>query len=174
MRCYLFAAVMFASAAPGFLSAQTVKTPTEEATPDVAALNQKLDRQSQQLEALAREVSRLSSLIESRGEVGTDLPAPRPAPAATPPAPHPSVAPAPPVPPIEAPPGSAIHVVAKGENLTMIARKYGTTIEEIQKTNKIEDDRKLQIGQNLIVPTKPTVPGTGAAPSSTPSVSPTP
>ena len=44
------------------------------------------------------------------------------------------------------------HVVKKGENLTTIARRANTTVPDILKLNKIEDERKLQIGQVLILP----------------------
>ena len=58
------------------------------------------------------------------------------------------------------------HVVAKGETLTSIARMHKVSIEELQKLNHIENDRKLQIGQTLVIPGAP-----GAAPSPSPSAS---
>ena len=50
------------------------------------------------------------------------------------------------------PPGANTHVVEKGETLTSIARMHKVSISELQKLNHIEDDRKLQIGQTLILP----------------------
>ena len=47
------------------------------------------------------------------------------------------------------------HLVAKGETLTSIAKQYNIPLAELQKANKIENDRKLQIGQTLKIPTKP-------------------
>jgi peptidoglycan endopeptidase LytE len=44
------------------------------------------------------------------------------------------------------------HVVAKGETLTSIAKMHKVTIEELQRLNHIENDRKLQIGQTIIIP----------------------
>jgi LysM repeat protein len=44
------------------------------------------------------------------------------------------------------------HTVAKGETLTSIAKLYNITVSELQKVNKIENDRKLQIGQTLTIP----------------------
>jgi len=56
-----------------------------------------------------------------------------------------------------APDGSPTHVIKRGENLISIARQHGTTVSELLKVNKIEDERKLQIGQTLLLP-KPTSP----------------
>jgi LysM repeat protein len=44
------------------------------------------------------------------------------------------------------------HVVAKGETLTSIAKMHKVTVEELQKFNHIENDRKLQIGQTIMIP----------------------
>ena len=46
----------------------------------------------------------------------------------------------------------AKHVVEKGETLTSIAKHYNISVVDLQKVNKIENDRKLQIGQALIIP----------------------
>ena len=45
------------------------------------------------------------------------------------------------------------HVVVKGETLTSIAKHYNIAIAELKNANKIGDERKLQIGQILSVPT---------------------
>jgi LysM repeat protein len=50
------------------------------------------------------------------------------------------------------PEGGEIYTIKRGDNLTNIARQHGTTVSEILKLNKIEDERKLQIGQKLILP----------------------
>ena len=44
------------------------------------------------------------------------------------------------------------HVVAKGETLTSIAKMHKVTVEELQKFNHIENERKLQIGQTIMIP----------------------
>jgi LysM repeat protein len=44
------------------------------------------------------------------------------------------------------------HVVARGETLTSIAKMHKVGIDELQKFNHIENDRKLQIGQTLVIP----------------------
>ena len=50
-------------------------------------------------------------------------------------------------------PGINTHVVARGETLTSIAKVHNVTVSELQKANHIENDRKLQIGQTLTIPT---------------------
>ena len=45
------------------------------------------------------------------------------------------------------------HIVARGETLTSIAKMYKVTVDDLQKANHIEDGRKLQAGQTIIVPT---------------------
>jgi LysM repeat protein len=47
---------------------------------------------------------------------------------------------------------STKHQVAKGETLTSIAKHYKIGVTDLLKMNKITDDRKLQIGQTLIIP----------------------
>lgn len=44
------------------------------------------------------------------------------------------------------------HVVAKGETLTAIAKQHNVAVSDLLKTNKVENERKLQIGQVLIIP----------------------
>lgn len=56
------------------------------------------------------------------------------------------------------------HVVAKGETLTSIAKMHKVTVEELQKFNHIENDRKLQIGQTIMIPPPPAAPSPTPAP----------
>ena len=44
------------------------------------------------------------------------------------------------------------HVVARGETLTSIAKMHNVSVSELQKFNHIENDRKLQIGQTIMLP----------------------
>ena len=55
------------------------------------------------------------------------------------------------------------HIVARGETLTSIAKMYNVSVSELQKYNHIENDRKLQIGQTLAIPSA------GGSPSPSPS-----
>jgi len=47
------------------------------------------------------------------------------------------------------PMGLNYHIVSKGENLYRIALRYGTTINEICKMNRISRNRPLYVGQKL-------------------------
>lgn len=44
---------------------------------------------------------------------------------------------------------SKIHKVKSGENLSLIAKKYGVTVKQICKWNNIKDPSKIRIGQKL-------------------------
>jgi LysM repeat protein len=57
------------------------------------------------------------------------------------------------------------HVVAKGETLTSIAKMHKVSVEELQKFNHIENDRKLQIGQTIMIPPSASSPGVSPSPS---------
>ena len=46
------------------------------------------------------------------------------------------------------------HTVARGETLTSIAKMYKVTVDDLQKANHIEDGRKLQAGQTIMIPTE--------------------
>ena len=48
------------------------------------------------------------------------------------------------------------HRVRSGENLSVIAKRYGVTVKELQTWNKIRDPRNLRAGANLIVFHTPT------------------
>ena len=63
------------------------------------------------------------------------------------------------------PAGGNTHIVARGETLTSIAKMYKVSVEELQNANHIEDGRKLQAGQTIIIP--------AASPASSGSPSPT-
>jgi membrane-bound lytic murein transglycosylase D len=46
---------------------------------------------------------------------------------------------------------TSYHKVRKGETLSTIARKYGTTVQKIKKANNIKGDN-IQVGQRLSIP----------------------
>jgi LysM repeat protein len=71
-------------------------------------------------------------------------------------APAPASAPAEPA---AAAPAPVVHVVASGEHLTGIARRYGSTIAAIAKANGLANPSFLRVGQRL------SIPGTAAAPA---------
>ena len=53
------------------------------------------------------------------------------------------------------------YVVAKGDNPVSIARKLKVPYDDLMAANHIDDPHKLQIGQKLIIPAKPTKPKKG-------------
>ena len=53
------------------------------------------------------------------------------------------------------------YVVAKGDNPVSIARKLKVPYDDLISANHIDDPRKLQIGQKLIIPIKLTKPKRG-------------
>jgi LysM repeat protein len=132
-------------------------------------LRQAVQQQTRQIEILAEQVGKLTRVLENQkgGEatVKTSDPTPPPAPAATatssvdaakPTAEATTEAPKTEgVPKADAVPGTK-HAVAKGETLTSIAKHYNIFIADLKNANKITDERKLQIGQILSIPTAKT------------------
>jgi len=49
---------------------------------------------------------------------------------------------------------SQSHTIGKGENLYRIGRKYGVSVDAIQKANGISDPAKIFAGQQLKIPSK--------------------
>jgi LysM repeat protein len=45
-----------------------------------------------------------------------------------------------------------VHIVQWGENLTSIARRYGTTIQAIVQANQLSNANRIYAGQRLIIP----------------------
>lgn len=57
-----------------------------------------------------------------------------------------------PVAKVESSSSGQTYVVAKGDNPYSIAKKFKVTQDALMKANKIDDPRKLQIGQKLVIP----------------------
>ena len=135
------------------LSTWAQEAPT---TQEFRELKQTVLQQSKQIELLAEQIGRLTRAVE--GQRPPESPVPPPSAEV----PKPAAEPAPEAPKAEAVPkaepvaGGAKHTVAKGETLTSIAKQYNITITDLKNANKIENDRKLQIGQILTVPTAKT------------------
>jgi LysM repeat protein len=55
-------------------------------------------------------------------------------------------------PPAPPRPSFATHRVSKGDNLTTIARRYGTTVEAIQRINGMGRRTAIRVGQRLRIP----------------------
>jgi len=143
---------------------EQVSSLIEAQTKQIEELTKRAELQTKQIETLNADLNRLTEVLLSRTPENA-VPAASPAsqPRATPAVQtaEPPVAKAEPVPAepeaTTAPDGSPTHVIKRGENLISIARQHGTTVSELLKLNKIEDERKLQIGQTLLLP-KPTSP----------------
>lgn len=112
-------------------------------------LIRKVDLQNAKIDTLSRQILRLEQQLSSirPGVIIGETPTPAPSDAAKP-----------------APTGNT-HVVAKGETLTSIAKMHKVTVEELQKLNHIENDRKLQIGQTIMIPSSS---ATAASPTPAP------
>ena len=140
--------------APALLAADT---PLAQ---EVHELRRDVQMQAKKIEALSEQILRLTQLAEAAK--AAPAPVPMPPPTATteiakrPPAPaaFAAVAPAPEpeIPKAEPVPPPIKHMVEKGETLTSIAKHYNIPLTDLQKLNKITNDRKLQIGQTLSVP----------------------
>lgn len=124
------------------------QTPAPEAAKSaeasqIEALSRKIDEQNAKIDALSQEILKLEqqlSHIRPGVIIGEGAPS-QPGAAA------PAAAQAHPV------ASGDTHVVARGETLTSIAKMYKVTVDELQKANHIEDGRKLQAGQTVVIPT---------------------
>jgi LysM repeat protein len=142
----------------GLLCAASAQTPapnsrkSDDAT-QLEALAKKIDEQNAKIDALSQEILKLEQQlahIRPGVMIGESTPSGTgPATAAGSPPPHPA--------------GGNTHIVARGETLTSIAKMYKVTVDELQNANHIEDGRKLQAGQSIIIP------AASPAPSSSPS-----
>src|SRR6516162_8258257 len=100
------------------------------------ALAKKIDQQNVKIDALSQEILKLEqqlSHVRPGVMIGEGAPASANAPAST--------------------AAGNTHTVARGETLTSIAKMYKVTVDELQQANHIEDGRKLQAGQTIVIPT---------------------
>ena len=84
---------------------------------------------------------------EPRALAPTPVPSPSPEPAET-------LMP-PPLPLATETPAPQVHVVEAGENLSIIARRYGTTIAAVQLANGLQNANNIYVGQELVIPPVP-------------------
>jgi LysM repeat protein len=139
----------------GVLALATSTWAAEEAAAgqELRELRQAVQQQSRQIELLAEQIGKLTRALEGHKAADPALAAPTTSIEAPEPAPEPKAELAPKAEPVTS---GAKHVVAKGETLTSIAKQYNIPIAELKNANKIENERKLQIGQILTVPTAKT------------------
>jgi len=129
------------------------ETKSTEAT-QLEALAKKIDEQNAKIDALSQEILKLEqqlSHVRPGVMIGEGAPAPATAASPTGSASHSAIA-------------GNTHTVARGETLTSIAKMYKVTVDELQNANHIEDGRKLQAGQTIVIPT----PSPAASGSSSP------
>jgi LysM repeat protein len=155
------AAIFCATFLFGLLCTAFAQTP--EPTPaksddntQLETLLKKIDEQNAKIDALSQEILKLEQQIAHIRPgvmIGESTPsgASPAAAAAAGSSPHPA--------------GANTHIVARGETLTSIAKTYKVSVEELQNANHIEDGRKLQAGQSIIIP--------AASPAASSSPSPT-
>lgn len=149
----LVTAVAFIMAPISFLAAQEKGGPSTQG--DLESIKAELRSQDDRINRLSSEVGHLIEALKEKGimvERTAGAPAKAsPAPSATPAATTPGTVgvdnPSP-----TAVGGTRSHVVAKGETLIQIAKQYGVTVEDIEQLNKIQDAKRLQIGQTLKIP----------------------
>lgn len=147
---------------------------------ELRAIHQLLDRQAKELDAINEQIFHLRQRLDAQEAATSSQPSPASV-ATTPnaalppsaPAPEPAAPPAPPapepapaeVPKAEATGGGVKHIVAKGETLTSIAKQYNISVTALHAANKSVNDRKLQIGQVLSIPSaNPSEPSSPPAP----------
>ena len=121
------------------------------------ALSKKIDEQNAKIDTLSQQILKLEQQVSKvrPGVMIGETPSPSPTSNATAEAPKPA--------PMQQSGNS--HVVAKGETLTSIAKMHKVTVEELQKFNHIENDRKLQIGQTIMIPPAASSPGASPSPN---------
>ena len=153
----LCATLFFGSSLLLTVSAQTpAPEPLKSADAgQLEALAKKIDEQNAKIDALSQEILKLEqqvSHIRPGVMVGESTPS-VPTSAA----------------PAESPPHTMsgnTHTVTRGETLTSIAKMYKVSVDELQKANNIEDGRKLQAGQTIVIPGSPS-PALSASPPPT-------
>jgi LysM repeat protein len=139
---FLLAAIICTTA-----SAQ-VQSADRSDTAMIDSLTRKIDLQSAKIDTLSRQILKLEQQVSALrpGVMIGETPAAAPTEAPKPPQ-----------------TGNS-HLVAKGETLTSIAKMHKVSVEELQKFNHIENDRKLQIGQTIMIP----APAGASSPTPTP------
>jgi LysM repeat protein len=139
-------------------SAQTF-TPAAAQPSDAAqleALAKKIDEQNAKIDTLSQQILKLEQEISNK-RPGVIIGENAPSPAA-------SLVPTDSLPRAT---GGSTHTVARGETLTSIAKLYKVGVEELQKFNHIEDGRRLQAGQTIMIPASASPTPTASPASST-------
>jgi LysM repeat protein len=132
------------------------QTPNDKSSAaQLEAISKKLDEQNAKIDALSQQILKLQEQVSKPGVmIGEASPTPSTSSASLPETAH--------------APGTT-HTVTRGETLTSIAKQYKVGVDELQRFNHIEDGRKLQAGQTIMIPTAGAA---SPAPSAEPSLAP--
>lgn len=142
------------------------KSATKET--DLSELRNLIEQQSKEIQALTDQVNHLAQVIESCHSAAAAPAQASPTPVTQQQPVTESTTPAPSISGTAAAEAAGTHIVTKGETLTSIAKHNKVTVGDLLKVNKIADDRKLQIGQTLIIPTPTPIPSASATPTDNP------
>jgi LysM repeat protein len=144
--------LFFAAAAARPVSAQTMApTPADSTSAQLQALTKKIEEQNAKIDTLSQQILKLEQQLANTRPgvmIGEATPPPT-APAASESTAHAG--------------SENTHTVARGETLTSIAKMHNVTVSDLVKINHIENDRKLQIGQTIVIP-GPATPAASASP----------
>ncbi len=124
------------------------------------AILKKLDEQNMKIDALSQQLLKLEQQATGKTGgvmIGEATPPPSATAAATGAATASGTS--------ASPPSGNAHVVAKGETLISIAKTHKVDVDALQKHNNIEDARKLQAGQTIMIPTPGQSPGASPSPA---------
>ena len=142
-----------------FSSAAVAQTGEKSNTGQFDTILKKLDEQNMKIDALSQQILKLEQQVSGRSAgvmIGEATPPPAP--------PAPAAAGSGASAATSSPSGNA-HVVAKGETLISIAKAHKVDVDALQKHNNIEDARKLQAGQTIMIPTPGQSPGASPSPA---------
>ena len=137
------------------ISSAAAQSPPPHDNPDAArldAVSKKIDDLNVKIDALSQQMLKMEQQLSAMSRPGVMIGEATPSPGA-------AVA----AEPAKSPPPQSgnTHTIAKGETLTSIAKMHKVTVDELQKFNHIENDRKLQVGQTIMIP----APGGSPSPS---------
>lgn len=132
----------------------------DKANAQLEVLTKKIDEQNMKIDALSQQLLKLEQQATGKtgGVIIGEATPPPSASAASTGAAAASASSA-------SPPSGNAHVVAKGETLISIAKAHKVDVDALQKHNNIEDARKLQAGQTIMIPTPGQSPGTSPSPA---------
>ena len=138
---------VFCSALISAFGTAFAQTPAPESakpadSAQLEALAKKIDEQNAKIDALSQEILKLEQQVEHIRPgvmIGENTPSPGTSAVPAMSSSHPAAA-------------GNTHTVARGETLTSIAKMYKVTVDELQQANHIEDGRKLQAGQTIVIP----------------------